>query len=308
MGRCKKGVQPGEYGHPIEIIVNIFVFVGVNMVKLIMYMASGGVLPEAYQSFLHFFCMSADWKYVLLHPWTILTHMFLHEGLWHIVWNMLFLFWFGRIFSNFLGERRVLPLYLAGGLAGALAYFVSANLLTYGVGSYALGASAAIMAITAAAGAIAPNYEMRLLFIGDVKLKYIVAVLIFLDIISIPNGSNTGGHFAHLGGALFGFLYINRLQSGIDYLGPITRVLDKFFNWWNGIRDKFTDRNWKKSKTIIRDINTKRSGEAKSDKKSPPRTQSDQERLDAILDKIKDTGYEGLSDEEKAFLYEQSKK
>lgn len=121
------------------------------------------------------------------------TSMFLHEGFWHLLWNMLFLYWFGRIVGDFIGDQRILPLYLLGGLTGAVVFFISANLLPYGMGGrFALGASAGVMAIVVAAGTISPDYIMRLLLLGDVKLKYIVAVLVFLDLILIPNGGNTG--------------------------------------------------------------------------------------------------------------------
>ncbi len=188
------------------IIVNVALFMLLNLVKLLLYFASGGVLPEAYDTFRNFFLISSDWQHTLTHPWSLITSMFMHEGVFHILFNMLFLYWFGKIVGDLIGDEKILPIYLLGGLAGMVAYFLSANIMPFGElgGRYALGASAAVMAIVVASGMIAPNYIMHLLFLGAVKLKYIVTALVFIDMISLANNVNTGGHFAHLGGALFG--------------------------------------------------------------------------------------------------------
>ena len=208
------------------IIINIAVFVVINIVKLGYSISSAGAPPNenGFDDFLHLFCMSSDGWYVLTHPWVPFTSMFLHEGFWHILWNMLFLYWFGKIVGGFIGDHHVLPLYLLSGLAGGFAFYLS-DVLIYDKINFALGASGAVNGIILASAVIAPDYVMRLLFIGDVKLKYIVAVLIFLDMIAIANVSNTGGHFAHLGGALFGWFYIFQLRSeGTDLSAPVNNL------------------------------------------------------------------------------------
>ncbi|NJL76523.1 MAG: rhomboid family intramembrane serine protease [Saprospiraceae bacterium] len=205
---------------------------------------------------------------------------------------------------------------MLGGLTGALFFFVSANTLL-GVGSHALGASAAVMAIILAAGTVAPNYELNLLFIGPVKLKYIVAVLLFLDLIAIPRGGNTGGHIAHIGGALMGWFFIYQLQHGNDLSKPINR----FFDWINAgfeqlrTGKKATTKRSKakvaykspnatnKSKTTV----TAKAKTAKSNSSKDYSGMSHQERVDAILDKIKQTGYDSLSKEEREYLFKASK-
>lgn len=295
------------YGNMVTriIIINIVVFVIVNLTDLVLYIGNGGKPSPFYETFLHFFCMGADWKFFLTHPWGLITSMFLHEGFWHILWNMLFMYWFGRIVGDFIGNQRILPIYLLGGIAGGLMYFITANLLPYGEmgGRFALGASGAVMAIVVAAGAIAPDYIMRLLFIGDVKLKYIVAVLVFLDLILIPKGGNTGGHFAHLGGAAFGWFFVFQLRNGNDWSAPINKLSDgisRFFSrLFSGGRQG--------PKVVYRNPNRRQSdrrGNAASDSNS----KGHQERLDAILDKIKQSGYNSLSKEEKEFLFNASKK
>ncbi|MEM9992180.1 MAG: rhomboid family intramembrane serine protease, partial [Bacteroidota bacterium] len=221
-----------SYGNMVTrlVIINVVVFVSINLVRLLLFLASGGSVPEFYQDILHFFCMSSDWFHVLTHPWGIFTSMFLHEGLWHILWNMLFLYWFGRIVGDFIGNQRILPLYLLGGLVGSVFYFLSALFLP--IGPFALGASGAVMAIVVAAGTIAPDYMMRLIFLGDVKLKYIVAVLVFLDLIGIANNTNTGGHFAHLGGAAFGAFFVTQLRRGNDLSLPVNNMIDSIKNFF----------------------------------------------------------------------------
>lgn len=294
------------------VIINVAVYVAVNLIWIILRITTGwpeGELP-LYRSILEFFMLSSDWLHNLTHPWVFITSMFLHEGFFHILWNMLFLYWFGRIVGDFLGNHRVLPLYLLGGIVGGLAYFISVNLLPYGDGNthFALGASGAVMAFVVAAGFISPDYYMRLLFLGDVKLKYIVAVLVFIDLVGIAGNYNTGGHFAHLGGAFFGWFFVYQLRQGTDWSIPVNNFLDQlrsFFDRLSGVRSsrgpRVTYRNPNRSKRT----SAKPRGKAVSDNEP---NSSHQEELDAILDKIKQSGYESLSEKEKEFLFNASKK
>jgi membrane associated rhomboid family serine protease len=291
------------------IIINVAVFVVINLVNLVLFIGNGATPSSLYQDILHFFCMSSDWKFFLTHPWGLFTSMFLHEGFWHLLWNMLFLYWFGRIVGDFIGDQRILPLYLLGGIAGAVLFFISANLLPYGAGGrFALGASAGVMAIVVAAGTISPDYVMRLLLLGDVKLKYIVAVLVFLDLILIPQGGNTGGHFAHLGGAFFGWLFVAQLRNGNDFSEPVNNVLDSIRNFF--IRLFSGERKRKRPKVVYRNPNRpKRSGRGNAASDSGSKEGGAyQEKLDAILEKIKKSGYDSLTSEEKEFLFNASKK
>jgi membrane associated rhomboid family serine protease len=280
------------------ILINLAVFVFVHLVKITLYIANGATPSGAFQEFLHFFSMSSNWKFVVTHPWTLVTSMFLHEGVWHILWNMVFLYWFGRIVGDFLGNRRVFPIYFWGGIAGVLFFFLSANLLPYsgGVERFALGASGGVMAIVVAAGVIAPDYIMRLLFLGDIKLKYIVFALVFLDLIGIGNDLNTGGHFAHLGGALMGWLVVAQLKNGTDWCQPINSLLARISSLF--------ERKAKRPKVIYANKN-----KSKNERAASRFTDhlDRQEKVDTILDKIKKSGYSSLSKEEKAFLFEASK-
>lgn len=302
------------------IIINVAIFVVINLVKVGFAVTYAGEssLTNGFQDFLHLFCMSSDGWYLLTHPWIPITSMFLHEGFWHIVWNMLFLYWFGKIVGGFIGDHHVLPLYLLSGLAGGFAFYLS-DVLIYGDTNFALGASGAVNGIILASAIIAPDYIMRLLFIGDVKLKYIVGVLLFLDVIAIADNINTGGHFAHLGGALFGWFYIYQLRSGgFDMSGPVNNIINAFQTFFQNILGFFTGKKNKlrveyknpKSKPASRSRSSmsgfgRSRGNAKSDN-SPDLPH--QERVDAILEKIKKTGYESLTAEEKEFLFNASKK
>lgn len=299
-----------SYGNMVTriIIINVAVFVSIHLVNLILYVSNGGTPSPYFDKMVNFLSMSSDWKFVLTHPWGIITHMFLHVGFWHILWNMLFLYWFGRIVGDFIGNQRVLPIYLLGGLAGAAIYFLTANIMPYGsMGArFALGASGAVMAIVVAAGVIAPDYIMRLLFLGDVKLKYIVFVLVLLDLISIANDSNTGGHLAHLGGAAMGWIFVRQLRDGNDWAMPINNMLNSITRFF---RNLTSSRQPKGPRVVYKNPNRK--ARATAGKAGPVTDEDDlshQEQLDAILDKIKQSGYDSLSEEEKEFLFNASKK
>lgn len=314
-----------NYGNMITqlVIINVGVYAVVNMLWVILRIGSGWETPAIYQQILHFFMISSDWFHNLTHPWAIFTYMFLHEGFFHILFNMLFLFWFGRIVGDFIGDRRILPLYLLGGLFGAAVYFLSINIFPYaaeGAEHYALGASAAVMAIVVAAGVISPDYNMRLLFLGDVKLKYIVLVLVAIDIVGLAGHYNTGGHFAHIGGAIFGWLFVYQLREGNDWSVPVNRLLDKIVSFFNNLRDGLdTDNRKKKSRPGPRmayknsEGSQRRRANSRSDRQrshsiTDLNDLSHQEKVDAILDKIKRSGYDSLSGEEKEFLFNASNK
>lgn len=291
------------------IFINVAVFVIMAIMPIFVRMFVGGSreATDKIDEIIHWFCMSDDWYTILIHPWSIFTHMFLHTDFFHILMNMLFLYWFGRITGDLLGDRHILPLYLLGGLVGALAYFLSAILLPeyYGISGFALGASAAVMAIVAAAGISAPDYVMNLLLFGPVRLKFIVITLIVIDLVGIGGLSNTGGHFAHLGGLLMGFVYVNQLRTkGTDLSVPVNGTIEQISTFFTNIFSS------KKKPTVA----YKRPNAARhASRKGSARTDnakvmgSHQEQLDTILDKIKDKGYESLSQEEKEFLFNASK-
>ncbi|MDH3246631.1 MAG: rhomboid family intramembrane serine protease [Saprospiraceae bacterium] len=280
------------------IIINVGVFILINMVRLILHFSNGGVTPGVYYDIVHFFSISSSIFHNLTHPWVFITSIFLHEGFWHILWNMLFLYWFGRIVADLIGESKIFPIYLLGGVIGCLVFWMSAQLLPYGGTRpiYALGASAGVMAIVMTSGMIAPDYVLRLFLLGDVKLKYVVAVLILLDLFGLAGNYNTGGHFAHLGGVFMGWFYVQQLRTGNDWgegVNGILRKVEQFFT-----QDPPRKSKAKQTKLVVKH----RYRKSKREEDLP----DTQERIDFILDKIKAQGYNSLTQEEKDFLREAS--
>ncbi len=268
------------------ILINLFIFLGILLVKIL---TPGNAFETKLVSWL---AWPGAFGQLIKQPWSVLTYMFLHEGIWHLAWNMLMFYWFGRIFGDLLGDKRVLPLYILGGLVGGLSYFIFAQFASGN--SVALGASAAVMSIIVATAWVAPEYNLRLLLLGDVKLKYIVAFLVILDIFMISEANNTGGRISHLGGALFGAFYIRALNLGVDLTAGLSRMIDSWFH----------------NSSIPRKAPMKVIQLAQRDR---PKSSSPDERnlevlVDSILDKIKDQGYESLTVEEKDILYRASKK
>ena len=308
-----------QYGNMVTriIVVNIAIWVFVNLAKLVLRLPTEDA--TIYDDFLRFFSMSPNWKFILMHPWVPITSIFLHESFGHILWNMLTFYWFGRIVGDLLGNHRVLPLYLLGGFAGGAVYFVAAQFHVLGLGlpsEMVLGASAAVMAMVACAAYIAPDYIFNLLLIGPVRLKYIAFVLFFLDLISIADRSNTGGHLAHLGGAAFGLFFAAQLRDGMDLGKPINRFIDflltlisrrpkSTFTYQRGGGGQKTSSNQQKTqKQTTQERKTTSANTSPSDNV----VSDEQARLDAILDKIKQKGYESLTKEEKEFLFKASQK
>ena len=227
--------------------------------------------------------------------------MFLHEDFWHVVNNLIFLYLFGTIAGDLIGNRRVFPIYLMGGLVGNILFLVSDFWMHYPV-PFALGASGAVMALAGAVLILAPDYRVMLLLLGQVKLKYIVLVMILLDMVGIAHNSNSGGHIAHLGGFAMGVFFVYQLRDGKDLAVPFNRLFDRITGWFSSAKRSPAAPKRRPQPAM------KATFGSKGNKASDTHDLSFQEKLDAILDKIKQQGYENLTAEEKDFLYEASKK
>ena len=265
------------------ILVNLFVFVAVNVLKVFLVLSGGSVL---YQSLLRFFMVSSLWHEVFTRPWTLFSYAFLHEGFFHFLFNMLFLYWFGRLLSDFLPSKNLLSLYLTGAVLSAFFFVFMYNLVPYyqaRVGSYMLGASGSVYAVVAAAATLVPNYTFHMLFIGPVKIKYIAIFYFFLSFVQLT-GANAGGQLAHLGGFAVGYLYIVQLRKGRDIGRPFVQILSFFA----GLFKKPPPEAPKRRKEQHAD--------------------SEQEVIDEILEKISASGYESLTREEKEKLFNASKR
>jgi membrane associated rhomboid family serine protease len=236
---------------------------------------------------------------LLARPWTIITYMFLHIEFWHMLFNMFWLYWFGKIFLEFLSSRQLLTAYLLGGIAGGLVFMAAYNIFpvfssTVGQ-SIALGASASVLAIVIMISFVVPDYTINLMFIGKLKIKYIAIVMVVMDILMIRSG-NAGGHFAHLGGALWGISYALLIRKGLD---P-ARVLSLF--------DKGNKKTGYARPRKVKFKKVHATGKPLSDEEYNAQRAENQQKIDNILDKIAKSGYSTLSKEEKEFLFKSSKK
>ncbi len=278
------------------ILINTIVFIIAKIILLVTWLISGHT-PEL--SLLgQIMALPADFSQLIRKPWTIFTYMFLQEGFLHWLFNMIMLYYGGLLFLEYLSQRKLLFTYIIGGLAGAVFFVLAFNIFPAFSSvkeiSIALGASASILAIIIAISTYVPDYAVYLFLIGKVKLKYLAIAFVLLDLFSIQSG-NPGGHIAHLGGALWGFLYGYYLRKGTD----IYRVFGKWrIPSLSLNRNKFTK------------FTTERpaSGRPFTDEEYNKRKAAKQHEVDAILDKISKSGYSSLTKEEKEFLFKSSKK
>jgi rhomboid family protein len=276
------------------IFINVAMFLLVHIVGLFLWFFG---ISNGSELMVYWLALPADFSNLITKPWSLISYMFLHESLMHILMNMLVLYFGGQIFLQFLNQKKLVGVYLLGGLAGGLLYILAFNIFPVFenvlMGSLALGASASVMAVLVAAATYVPNFVVRLVFLGNVKLKYVALVYVVLDIISIRQG-NAGGHIAHIGGALLGFLFVKQLQSGKDITVFVTQLLDY-------LKALFSYKP--KMKVVY-----KNPGKTKTDYDYNAQKKANQQKIDAILDKIAKSGYDSLTGEEKAILFDASNK
>ncbi|MFH1119739.1 MAG: rhomboid family intramembrane serine protease [Bacteroidota bacterium] len=257
---------------------------------------SGSYKSQISEWLSHAFAVSANTTILVERPWTLFTYMFLHFDFFHILFNMLWLWWFGAIFIQYLSQRQLLGTYFFGGLAGAFLYIAAFNFFpVFSIAresAVALGASASVLAIVVAIAFYVPDYTVRMLFLGQMKIKYIAIITIAIDLLMIDSG-NSGGHIAHLGGAIWGFVYVKMLpgfdptrifvvfrRENLRFSGPVKKSKFKVHKGGRPVSDD--DYNREK---ILR-----------------------QQRIDSILDKISRSGYDSLTKEEKELLFSSSQK
>lgn len=257
----------------ILFIANVAVWLLMLLFPLVDYLYA---LPSgsAKAGWYEWLALSSQWDVVIHRPWTLLTYMFLHDGFWHILFNMLMLYFGGTMCCRYLNPRRFGWIYFISGLFGALLYLLVYNLFPVGrlQVSVLLGASAAVLGVFVAVAAYVPNQEVSLWLIRtfSIKLKWLALIFVVVDLLSIP-ANNAGGHIAHIGGALFGWLFVVAMR-------------------------------WKNKKPRKAPSAGRR---PLSDDEYNRRRADDQKRVDAILDKISKSGYDRLSKEEKEFLFRQ---
>ena len=265
------------------ILINVIVFVSMSIFEVFITLSGFG---ELFNLFLNKLMLPASLKVFIFQPWSIVTYFFLHMNFMHILWNMLFLYWFGKIIHENIGNNAVISLYIIGGIIGGLSYMALFNIIPYYDNrvseSLMLGASAGVFSVVVGSATLLPNYTFYLLFLGPVRIKYIALFYVLLSFFDVT-GSNAGGEIAHLGGALMGYLYIRQLQNGVNMGKGIIDILN-IFN--------------KNKKEVI----------SKEEKTNEIKKDISQDEIDKILDKISDSGYKSLSNNEKEKLFNASKK
>lgn len=279
------------------ILINVIVFVVLIVLRLLLYFTVG---EAGYSYLMSFIELHSSPSVLLTRPWTLITYFFTHQGFLHIIFNMLNLYWFGQLVREYLGDKKLLSLYVLGGIAGGVLYLLTYNFIPYfedrAANSVMIGASASVLAIVVGAATLLPNYTFNLILIGPVRIKYIALFLVLLSM-SGAVGDNAGGNIAHLGGALIGWLFIKQLQRGSDMGRPLHAIFDFFTGLFHRRpKLKVTHRN-----------NTTFKGRANGSATSSVGKPS-QKEIDLILDKISSSGYESLSKEEKQKLFQASQK
>jgi Uncharacterized membrane protein (homolog of Drosophila rhomboid) len=273
------------------IYINIAVFVLITIVAVIGFLLNN---QEISGKALDLFSVPASFNALLLRPWTLITYMFTHKDIWHILFNMLWLYWFGRIFLEYLDERKLAAVYLLGGISGALVYILAFNFFPAFKGvvadSVAIGASASVMAIVIAIAAYVPDYTVQLFIFGRIKIKYL-ALGIFILTSIMDFSVNSGGKLAHIGGAFFGYFYIINLKHGHDIGKGFNRIIDFFVTLF---------RPRKKLKVTHKKVAT----EYEYNKIKVEH----QKLINNILEKISKGGYDCLTKEEKETLFKESQK
>ncbi|HET9570337.1 MAG TPA: rhomboid family intramembrane serine protease [Bacteroidales bacterium] len=277
----------------------IFINTGIFLVLRLIMVLLGLFKVETF-GFMNYLQMPSSLPQFLITPWTAITYMFVHLDLMHILFNMLWLFFFGGMFLRWFTPRQLGGLYVIGGLSGALFFIVFYNLFPAfeGVNASLMGASASILALGIAVAFYRPDEPVSLFLLGTIKLKWLAIVMIVMDVLSL-NGSNAGGSMAHLGGAVAGLLFGLTLRQNID----ITHWINPFID---GIANLFRPRP--KMKVTYRRSKSEQTYKAPDvDQEYRDRKKAEMARLDTILDKIKKSGYDSLTAQEKQQLFESSK-
>lgn len=277
------------------IYINCGIFLALKIIYVLFILI--GAPKDFYSIALEWIGVPADVEYLLYRPWTLITYMFTQFEFLHLLFNMLWLYWFGSFFLNYFTERQLTGVYILGGLAGALLYIAAYNLFPYfnqitRLSSWAIGASASVMAIVFAVCTYLPQHKVYIFLIGPVKLIYLALFTALIDLLSIQYG-NAGGHIAHLGGALFGWIFVLGIRANKDFSSGIGNIWDKLkalFLPKKKMRVKY--------KKKVSQMNDREYNEYK-------RRQDD--RINIILDKISKFGYESLTREEKEILFKSGK-
>lgn len=279
------------------IYLNLGLFLAVQIVRIVLFLSNA---YELFPGFLNYLAVPANLEVLARRPWTLISYMFLHVDFIHILFNLLWLYWFGTVFIQELGLKKLLSTYLLGGLAGGILYVIAYNLFPVFDAvrgeSIALGASASVMAVVVASATYEPDRRMHLILIGPVKIVYIALVMFILTSM-VDFSVNTGGKIAHIGGALMGFLFAYYYRKGRDISRGFDRMMDSMATWFKP-RERL-------KVTYKRSAGEKRPAD---DFEYNKKKAEEQKEIDRILDKISKAGYDSLSSREKEMLFKMGNK
>ena len=294
----KQRISLGQSGNALMtlIAISLVMFVLFGFIKMIWYFRyedNSVALSFFNKNVLSWFTLPADFDKMMSQPWSLITYMFVHVGIWQILANMLWLWCFGYIMQDLTGNKKIIPVFIYGSLAGAIAFILAYNLLPalrplvpY---ASAMGASAGILAIAVSTTMVAPGYRIFPMIYGGIPLWVLTAIYLIIDL-GVISMNETGNLIAHLAGAFTGFLFMFFLRKGYDW----SEWMNNFFDW---VGNLFNPDKPKKGKNIKEELFYKSSKTPY--KKTPNITQ---QRIDDILDKINQKGYHFLTDEEKELL------
>ena len=277
------------------IAVNIAVFVFIYVIKGITWL-----LQISSINVIDWFILSKDFGELLYKPWTLITYAFFHASIWHILSNMLILYYASQYFLNYFSAKRLLNYFFLGAISGGLLFMVSYNVFPafQGAGrSTLLGASAGVMAVLVGIATHIPNMRMQLMLIGSIKFWWIAAFLVIIDIVMLTV-DNSGGHLAHIGGALLGYIYTKQLAKGKDIGKGFERLVDWFVNLFKSTP--------KTKRSPLKTVHKSKTSSPKTTAR-PKEKDDQQKKIDAILDKISKSGYDSLTKAEKDYLFNAGK-
>lgn len=292
----------GQDGNSLVMLIaiHLVVFVLLAFIKVVYYFSYGKEgLGVYHNQILDWITLPASLSVLVKQPWTLITHFFVHDNVWHIIANMLWLWAFGYILQDLAGSRKLIPIFVYGALAGAAAYILAFNVippLQEGLGdARALGASAGVMAIAIATTTLSPGYRIFPMINGGIPLWVITMIFVIIDLATIPY-NNPGGHVAHLAGAGMGFVFVALMRRGYDG----SNWMNAFFDWTNNLFNPDKPKKGKDVKTTLF---------YKSNVPPYKKTLSiTQQKVDDILDKINQKGYHSLTEDEKEVLRRASSK
>lgn len=279
------------------IYINVGLFVVTTLIEVLL-----NLFNRTAAGFLEVLALPASVERWMEQPWSLLTYMFMHAGFIHILFNMLWLYWFGTLFLYFFSSKHLRGLYLIGGLFGGLLYMLAYNVFPFFeehlMEATLVGASASVLAIVSAMAYREPNYPIRLFLFGTIRLKYLALIVFGTDLL-LMTSSNAGGHIAHLGGALGGLCFAMALKRGTDLTAWVNKVIDTMGGWLTT--------GWSFKRKPKMKVHYHKGGRQQDyDYNAHKKEQSDE--IDRILDKLKKSGYNSLTTEEKKSLFDASKR